>query len=333
MDLRDIYQPIQKELKEIEDILAVSLNGSKNKSILGMCDFLLGSPGKRIRPALLILSGKASLGHKVTRSPGHQLPKIAAAMELIHMASLVHDDVIDHSLLRHNKSTVNSKWGDDVSIALGDYLFAAAFALISTCGNKNILQCISSAMKTMCEGELLQVSERDNIDLLKERYILIIKKKTAMFFAASCQAGAIVSNSHKAFQMALREYGMNFGIAFQIVDDYLDIIGDEKEMGKTPGQDIGVGEMTLPMLNLLESVSRDEREQLKKLLALKNDKDALRRIKSRIFNRDIELETKQTASFYTNVAKEKIDKLSYSPYKEGLLNLADFIMERGFCIT
>lgn len=329
MKLRDIYQPIQKELKEIEDILAVSLKASKNKSVLKMCDFLLESPGKRIRPALLILSSKASLS--VERSTiSDQLPKIAAAMELIHMASLVHDDVIDHASLRHNKSTVNSKWGDDVSIALGDYLFAAAFEMISTCGNRDILQCISSAMKTMCEGELLQVSERDNIDLLKDRYILIIKKKTAMFFAASCHAGALVSNSHKTFQLALKGYGLNFGIAFQIVDDYLDIIGEEKNLGKTPGQDIGVGEMTLPILNLLESVSKGEREQLKRLLTLKNDKDALRRIKSRIFNRDIEGETRQTALFYTNLAKDKIDRLSHSPYKEGLLNLADFIMERGF---
>lgn len=329
MNLRQIYQPIEKELKEIEEILAISLKESKNKSILEMCNFLLESPGKRIRPALVILSSKASLsGQRSTLS--RQLPKIAAAMELIHMASLVHDDVIDHSHLRHNKSTINFKWGGDISIALGDYLFAKAFELISAYGNRDILQCISSATKTMCEGELLQVSERDNIDLLKERYIVIIKKKTAMFFAASCQAGALVSNSRKAFQMVLRGYGLNFGIAFQIVDDYLDIIGEEKKLGKAPGQDIGVGEMTLPILNLLQSVSEGERKQLKRLLALKNDKDALRRIKSRIFNRDIEVETKQTASFYTSLAKEKINKLSYSPYKEGLLNLADFIMERGF---
>ncbi len=331
MGLRNIYQPIEKELKEIEEILASVLSESKNKSILGMCNFLLDSPGKRIRPALVILSSKAVLSRHsslVTR----KLTKIATAMELIHMASIVHDDAIDHSRMRHNRATVNSKWGEDVSIALGDYLFAKAFELISRYGNRDILQCVSSATKTMCEGELLQVSERDNIDLLKERYIVIVKKKTAMFFAASCQAGALISNSHKAHQIALREYGLNFGIAFQIIDDYLDIIGEEKEMGKAPGQDIGVGEMTLPILNLLESVSNGERQELKRLLALKNNKDALRRIKSRIFDRDIEVKTRQTTSFYTNLAKKKIDKLSHSPYKEGLLNLADFIMERGFCV-
>lgn len=152
------------------------------------------------------------------------------------------------------------------------------------------------------------------------------KKEDRYVFAASCQAGVLASNGRKAFQVALREYGMNFGIAFQIVDDYLDIIGEEKKMGKTPGQDIGVGEMTLPILNLLESVSGGEKKKLKRLLTLKNNKDALRRIKSRIFNRDIKGETIQTASFYIDLAKEKINKLSSSPYKEGLLNLADFIM-------
>ncbi len=327
MDLKEIYRPIKKEIDSVEKLLRQSLRKTENESILEFNRFLLEAPGKRIRPTLAILSAKASLG-AATQSPSsdRQLIKIATAIELVHMASLIHDDVIDHSRLRHNRPTVNRKWGQDVAITLGDYLYSVAFNLFSTCGNTDILQCISSATKTMCEGELLQVSERGNIDLLKDRYILIIKKKTAMFFAASCQAGVLASNGRKAFQVALREYGMNFGIAFQIVDDYLDIIGEEKKMGKTPGQDIGVGEMTLPILNLLESVSGGEKKKLKRLLTLKNNKDALRRIKSRIFNRDIKGETIQTASFYIDIAKEKINKLSSSPYKEGLLNLADFIM-------
>lgn len=329
MKLGSIYRPIENELERMEEILASSLKKSKSKSILGMGKFLLESPGKRIRPALVILSARASSEHRPSEVES-SLTKIASAMELIHMASLVHDDVIDHARLRHNKPTANSRWGEDVSIALGDYLFAEAFDLISGCENSDIIRCLSSATKTMCEGELLQVCERDNLDLLKERYLVIIKKKTATFFAASCHAGALLSDSCKPLQKALKEYGLNFGIAFQIVDDYLDLIGSEENLGRMPGQDVGVGEMTLPILNLLESVSGDKREELKELLSFKNDKNALDKIKARFFEANIGLKTKKLVSSYMNIAKSKIEGLSDSPYKESLLNLTDFVIDRGF---
>ena len=329
MELRSIYRPIENDLKRIDEILDFSLKKSKSKPILGMGKFLLESPGKRIRPALVILSARASSDHRPFEAKD-SLTKIASAMELIHMASLVHDDVIDHAGIRHNKPTVNSRWGEDVSIALGDYLFAEAFELISGCGNSDIIRCLSSATKTMCEGELLQVCERDNLDLLKERYLVIIKKKTAMFFASSCHAGALISDSNRALQKALKAYGLNFGIAFQIVDDYLDLIGAEENLGKMPGQDVGVGEMTLPILNLLESVSGDKRKELKELLSFKNDRNALDRIKTRLFEANIGLKTKKLVSSYMDIAKSKIEALSDSPYKESLLNLADFVIDRGF---
>ena len=328
MKLTQIYRPIEKELIDVEQVLKVRLKSSRHKSILEMNNYLLDAGGKRLRPALVLLSAKVSQSQlAISRK---SMVSIAAAVELIHMASLIHDDVIDHASLRHNKPTINYRWDNEVSIALGDYLYSVAFELISTCGNTDILQCISSATKAMCEGELLQVCERDNLNLLKARYFVIIKKKTAALFAASCQAGALISNPSKLLRSNLKEYGLNFGIGFQIVDDYLDLVGEEQKLGKIPGQDIKAGEVTLPLLNLLESVPAGERKKLKMLLTSKRDKESLQRIKARLFNSDATLKTKEVTSSYMTLAKEKINIFSSSPYKESLLNLTDFVMERGF---
>ncbi len=150
MQLKEIYQLIKKELIDVEQILEKSLKGAKNKSILEISNYLLDAKGKRLRPALVILSAKAS-----QQSPPlneRSMISVACAMELIHTASLIHDDVIDHASLRHNKPTINSKYGQDVSIAVGDYLYSIGFALISSCRNTDILSCIASATKAMCEG-------------------------------------------------------------------------------------------------------------------------------------------------------------------------------------
>lgn len=329
-ELKEIYKPIEKDLKKVNGIIRSSFKKSGNRSITDLGNFLLESPGKRIRPALAILSAKATLAD-TRETLRHQLIEIASALELIHMASLLHDDVIDHSHTRHNKPTINSKWGRDVAITLGDYLYSVAFELIAECGNRDIIQCISAATKAMCEGELIQVCERDNLDLLKKRYIVIVRKKTASLFAASCQTGALISNSSKPLYGALASYGLNFGIAFQIVDDYLDLTGEEKNLGKKPGQDIKVGEMTLPLLNLLESMPVNKRKNFKALLASGKDKEALKKIKSMLFTSGAVLKTKEAVSSYITKACEKLNIISNSAYKESLLSLANFI-RRGLFI-
>ncbi|MEE8317825.1 MAG: polyprenyl synthetase family protein [Candidatus Omnitrophota bacterium] len=328
MQLREIYKPIEKELRDVEKLLKDSLNNSRNRSISRICNYLLEGKGKRLRPALVLLSGKASADSILTNP---MLVKIAAGIELIHAASLIHDDVIDHSHLRHNKPTVNSKWGEDVSIALGDYLYSVAYELISQCGNIDILQCISSATKAMCEGELLQVSERDNLDLLKRRYIVIVKKKTASLFVASCHAGGLISNTQRSLQDALKAYGLNFGIGFQIRDDYLDIVSKEKRLGKKPGQDIDVGEMTLPLLNLLGSVPSYERGELKKILvSSKKDKTSLKMIRSRLLRSGAAQKTRQQVSSYMARAKRNLERLPDTAFKRSLADLTDCMVEGNF---
>ena len=342
MLLKKIFRPIEEELFKVEELLKDTLRNNENKFILEITDYLRDAGGKRLRPALVLLSAKAgSIEPKADLSAEaeresksakseDQLIKIASSVELIHIASLVHDDVIDNALLRHHKATINSKWGEDISITLGDYLYSIAFELISQCGSTDILQCISSATKAMCEGEFLQVCERDNPNLLKERYMLIVKKKTAALFASSCHAGSLFSNHSEPFQSAVNGYGLNFGIAFQIIDDYLDLVGSEKSLGKSTGQDIKAGEATLPIIYLLESLPVCEKKKLILLFDSGKNKNSLQEIRSKLLNSSAIDKTKETVFSYIRSAKKRIDIFPHSSYKESLVNLADFIMERGF---
>lgn len=328
-NLKQIYKPIQDELSYTEDILRDALKKTKNESTLRANRYLLESGGKRIRPALMILCAKASSTNG-SRKFRPQLAKAAAAIEIIHMASLIHDDVIDKARLRHNRLSVYSKWGESVSIALGDYFHSLAFELISECKNSKVLQCLSAAAKTMCEGELLQVWGRNDWSLSEKQCIIIVKKKTAALFSASCRVGGLLSNTSRSFVSSFGGYGLNLGITFQIVDDYLDFMGDQSSLGKILGQDMMAGEITLPILNLLESVSQSEKEQLRSLLAVGRDKKAFLKIRKMLLRPTVAAKTRKTAASFIKVAQEKINVLHHSPYKRSLFDLAGFIFARGF---
>lgn len=324
MRLTEIYKDIENDLKRVEEVLEDSFGKTKKGSILEVNRFLLESPGKRLRSAFVLLSAKAATGGAPSLD-NQQLINVACAIELIHMASLIHDDVIDRSSLRHHRPTINSKWGQDVSIALGDYLYSLAFELVSTCDNKNILDCISSATRAMCEGELIQVLERDNLSLSKERYIVIVKKKTASLFAASCQAGAMFSGSTGSVQDAFRQYGLNFGIAFQMIDDYLDIMSSREELGKPVGLDIEAGELTLPVLFF---ASKDKDSFRKVFLKAQKNKNELESLKRLLVSSGALLKTKKLISDYSAKAKKSLKSCRESQFKQGLIALVDFIQEK-----
>ena len=201
-----------------------------------------------------------------------------------------------------------------------------AFGLIPACDNMDILNCISSATKAMCEGELIQVLERDNLSLLKQRYILIVKKKTASLFAASSEAGAMLASRGPVVESALKEYGLNFGIAFQIIDDCLDLIGGQRHLGKTPGADFRMGELTLPLLNLV-SQSKD-RKKIISLLSRQNNSEAFKDLRLMFIHSQALAKTKADISHYLKKAKSRLGALSDSPFKQSLSFLADFIPRR-----
>jgi geranylgeranyl pyrophosphate synthase len=327
MKLEEIYRPIAGDLKTVEDSLSLAVKESKNRSILAMSNSLLESPGKRIRPALVLLSGKAASMSKSGSCNRDELIKIATAVELIHIASLIHDDAIDKATMRHSKPTINARWGDDVSIALGDYIYSKAFELIGKCKNPDVFLCISEAIYVMCEGELTQVCQRSNLDLSKDNYIVIIRKKTASLFAACCQAGTIIGNHGRAVQDALKEFGLNFGIAFQIIDDCKDIISEEKVLGKRPGQDVIVGDMTLPLLTLFDVISQAKREELTNVIGSRIDRSNMEKIKRMFVDSYAADLTKKSAFFYIDQANRRLEALADSDYRESLTQLAYYVTQ------
>jgi len=325
--LTQIYQPIEKELEAVESALGTAFSESEHPSILELGEFTVKSPGKRIRPTLVILSARVAARKRAEEFEFEQLVKVATAVELIHIASLVHDDVIDKASVRHNRPTINAKWRDDVSVIFGDYVYSKALELISKCSNTALLSCMSEAMKAMCEGELIQVCQRGNVSLSKDSYLVMVKKKTASFFAACCHLGTIVANKNSKIQAALKEYGMNFGIAFQIVDDCRDIISEQSDLGKHPGQDVFMREVTLPLMNLLDTLGRAEKARLTNMLESGSEHVDLERIRKAFLSSGAAYKTKEAASHYVECAKRHLTLLDDSDYKVSLNSLADYVIQ------
>lgn len=329
--LSGIYKTIEDDLSRVEEVLKERLR-SRYDSLCRINDYLLSWGGKRLRPALVMLSAHAASGERINSKDLDLLVLLGAAFELIHTASLIHDDIIDNSLLRRNKPAIHTRWGEDVSIAFGDYIYSKAFELVASCGRADVLGCVASSTTAMCEGQLFQILERDNLSLKKSDYIVIVKKKTAHLIAACCKGAAlIIDRSAKDKHNALDSYGLNFGIAFQIVDDYLDIMGDEGILGKVPGQDIVMGEMTLPLYDLFDSLTKYEKKELKEMILKRNiNSELIKKIRDKINRNQIFLKTKEKALSYIHRSKHNLAPLKDSCYKDRLIDLADYVIERGF---
>lgn len=330
MKLEEIYQPIADDLKAVDDILRSALGGSKNAAVSDMGVELLDAPGKRMRPALVFLAERAACGPHTSKCDRRELAEAAAAMELIHIASLIHDDVLDEASLRHNKPTVNNRYGDDISIVLGDYVYSMAFQLIGRKGRAEVFSCLSEAIHAMCEGELIHVCQRRNLDLSERNYITIAEKKTASLFAASALAGAIIGNHGEAARKAMKEFGLKLGVAFQIVDDCRDVVGEASELGKEPGQDVLAGDITLPLLALSESVGQTEKEEIKNMLGSAAGPRKLERLKTMLAESDALSKIQQIVASYASGAKKSVDRFQDSVYKESLIRLVDYVAQNDF---
>ena len=328
--LADIYQPIKKDMEGVEDTLSSIFVETIPESVQDVGDFVLGSPGKRLRPALLLLSARAPSGNGAAVKDPQGVINVASACELIHVASLIHDDVVDRAKMRHNRESINSRWGDDLSVVFGDYIYAKAFDLISRLGNGDVFACIIKAITMMCEGELLQVCQRKHLNLSKDSYMLIVKQKTASMFAACCETGTILGNHNGQVRAGLKEFGMNFGIAFQIIDDCKDMMSGESTLGKCPGQDMMVGEVTLPMMNLLDSVSGARRKELTDILQSQISDDGVQCIRETFLDSDALAKTKQTVTHHIDRAKQGLNVLRNSGYKDSLNCLMDYVIDNNF---
>jgi octaprenyl-diphosphate synthase len=257
--LADLYAPVADELADVEELLRKELRSQFDYvDELVRYGCLLG--GKRLRPALLLLSGKAA----GTIDDQHLV--LAAVVEMIHTATLVHDDVLDEADVRRHLATVNSRWDTKTSVLLGDFLFTHAFYLASTLSSTDACQAIGRATNVVCEGELRQKGTQGDYSLDQQEYLDIIAAKTAALCACSCQLGAAFSGATQDIVRRLADYGRNLGIAFQIIDDVLDLRGDESTVGKSLGTDLAQQKPTLPIIHTLANASAREQEAILAIL-------------------------------------------------------------------
>ncbi len=323
--LSDIFAPVRDELAAWElayqDVLQ-----SEEEIFSRLCNYVLSASGKRIRPALVILSAKAAAGRRLYPEDCRPLIKLAVSLELLHTATLIHDGIINDAELRRKRPAVNKLWGEEYSLLCGDYLFSKAFSLLSEITIPEVGARISSVWRLMCEGEARQLMLRHSSALTEEDYLKIIRAKTATLVSAACWLGAHLVEARETIKESLGSFGLNFGLALQIVDDCLDIMGKTEEEDKSPGHDLERGKFTLPIVYLLQFLPREDRKRIDNFL--KGERKGLPRVKTLAFTyRAVELALKKAKTF-SDKAKQEIGPLPKSESKESLIALADFILER-----
>jgi octaprenyl-diphosphate synthase len=316
----DPFALIARDLEEVERVLARTLDSSRPhvKELVGHLDHYRG---KRLRPALLLLTARACGGITAAQ---HTL---AAVVEMIHTATLVHDDVLDGASLRRHAATINAGWGSQTSILLGDYLFTHAFHLSTTVGDIRAPQIIGAATNRVCEGELQQICERGNLGLTEEEYFDIIDAKTAELTACCCRLGALFSGAPAEVVERLAHYGRYLGIAFQIADDVLDLVGEERATGKSLGTDLEQQKLTLPLIRLLGTVAPDQGDRLRQLLrAPGNHKRAT--ILPYLTENGAITYARQRAEGFAGLAAAELECLAPSEARTMLQTLTDRVVHR-----
>jgi octaprenyl-diphosphate synthase len=319
--LSALYAPIAAELVEAEKVFAAEL-ASRHPFVQHLVEHCADFRGKRLRPALVLLTAKASGEIK----PDHAV--LAAVVEMIHTATLVHDDILDESMIRRHAATLNAEWGNETAVLMGDYLFTHAFHLASSLETTLACRWIGHATNLVCEGEMQQVNNRGNFDLDEEAYFAIIRGKTAELTAVSCRLGAHYAGAPEATVRAMEDYGRDLGVAFQIADDVLDLWGEERATGKSLGTDLEKQKLTLPLIRLLETSTPETAESIRRLLAEAKPED---RVKVRhLLDQSEALQYAWSqAERYASKASAALDILPESPCKAVLRTLTHYVVRRS----
>ena len=319
--LQSLYAPVAGELAQVEELLRQQLR-SEHPFVDELVRYgcLLG--GKRLRPALLLLTAKA-VGGRVAK----EHLTLATVVEMIHTATLVHDDVLDDAQLRRHLATVNARWDNESSVLLGDYLFTHAFHLASTLDTVVGCRLIGRATNIVCEGELKQKGSRGNFNLTEAEYFEIIEGKTAELTAVSCRLGAIFAGATEALACEMDGFGRDLGIAFQIADDLLDVLGAENTTGKSLGTDLEKQKPTLPIIRALALASpRDRREMIDLLSNDIRTSDQLAPYLQRYNALDY---ARRVAQSYATSARQRLACLKPSASCDILATMADFVVNRS----
>lgn len=320
--LADIYRDIDQDLEAVEDFLQ-ALTTASDPFLAEINQYIFKKKGKRLRPALVILSTKL-FGYT-----GQDHILMASLVECVHTASLIHDDIIDNSRLRRGQSTIHERWGTNLSVLLGDYLYIQTINLLLASHHEEIIRLLSRTVSQMIEGEINEFIMSGNFNLTEEEYLEIIKKKTASLFATCCAIGGLLARTQKEELHLIENFGLFLGLAFQIIDDILDYLGDEQILGKPTFSDLNEGRITLPLIHSLNCNGHPLRE---KIIDLARRRPLGKREKQTI----LELLQKSDSFNYSfNRAKEFItkgqeflNKLPFSPYRQSLESLAHYVLYR-----
>lgn len=318
--LEDLYQVIFPHLLQTERALQDVATRGKGM-IPEIIQYIVQAGGKRLRPALVIL------GAQIGGSATEDAITVGAAAELIHLATLCHDDIVDRAALRHQKPTAAVEFGDDVAILLGDYLYVEAFALLASLGDPTLIDLFAKSTRAMCQGEINQVKRRFQLDLTLAEYLSFIDNKTATLIAASMRGGARLARLSGDQTTALGYYGWNLGMAFQIIDDTLDLIGEEAVTGKTLRTDLANGKLTFPLIYLRDKLSPGDRDTL--MGYLKDAEHSVPNIIQWLRESGAIEEGLRQATSFAHQAKSALQHFPASTPKETLQAIADYCITRA----
>jgi octaprenyl-diphosphate synthase len=321
-DLREILQLIEGDLARVEDLFEQQIR-SDVPLVAEIARYIREGGGKRIRPALLLLSCR------LCGYAGDRAILLASVVEFIHTATLLHDDIIDEATVRRGRRSVNSRWGNDITVLLGDFLYTKSMSMALSQDNLRILRLLSDVTLRMIEGELLEIERCADIGMSPEDHLDIIRRKTADLFSGCLRIGAMLAGVSADREAAIARYGLHLGICFQMVDDLLDLTADEKVLGKPVANDLREGKLTLPTLFLLR---RGGGAALEKVQAVLDDRGFTRVSADEIVRLAAECgaldEARVLAEEYAEKARRDLDPFERSPYREALAALPDFILAR-----
>jgi octaprenyl-diphosphate synthase len=320
MDISAIRSLVEDDMNTVDDLILKSL-ASDVALINQIGHYIVNSGGKRLRPMIVLLAAKA-LGYS-----GEKHIALAAIIEFIHTATLLHDDVVDGSELRRSRDTANAVWGNAASVLVGDFLYSRAFEMMVGVNKMRVMDILSHATNRIAEGEVLQLLNCHDPDTDEQKYLEVILRKTATLFEAGSRLGAVVCDAPEAEERALAEYGLHLGIAFQIIDDALDYSNSAEEIGKNIGDDLAEGKPTLPLIRAMQ-VGTTEQKRLLREVVESGGREHIEIVKSAIESTDAIDYTFRLAEKEADKAKQALETLPPSPLRDALATLADFSADR-----
>lgn len=321
MQLTEILSLIAEDMKSVDALIERRLS-SDVPLVRRIAEHIIGGGGKRLRPALVLLSA-GCFGYR-----GNMHHELAAVIEFIHTATLLHDDIVDESDMRRGSQTANARFGNAPSVLVGDFLYSRAFQMMVSTGNMRAMSVLADATNAIAEGEVLQLINARNASISEDEYLAVVRRKTARLFEAAAGIGAIVAGAGKEDEQHLANYGLHVGTAFQLIDDVLDYFGDTQETGKSLGDDLNEGKPTMPLIRVIQSGTAEQASVVRNAIE-RGGREDFESVMRAIRATDALQYTRERAQSESRAACDAIARLQDSPYRNCLLELARFSVERS----